>query len=233
MKSPTPDAGPLLPAGLCRPALFLSAAIWIVVILGLAGVLLSPPITAARPRRVRPAPRRLSARAVADVASSGDDQKPIPANWAIRSSISCCPAGTGRSRGSTARTGNPRLALAVRRAAAENCPRKRRPADIGGARSGYATGPDGRRLRIVERQIAVGDNGLYLVQVAATTETISGADPRFEAALAIAFLCWRSDCSASSRSRSSSACARCAQLEAAVADVRAWRAATGGGRLSQ
>ncbi len=61
------------------------------------------------------------------------------------------------------------------------------PAGVGGARRGNATGPDGRPIRIVEREIDVGDSGLYLVQVAATTEEVEAQIWRFELALTIAF----------------------------------------------
>jgi signal transduction histidine kinase len=61
------------------------------------------------------------------------------------------------------------------------------PAGIGGSRRGYAEGPDGRPIRIVERQIDVGDAGIYLVQVAATTEEVDVPIWRFELALIIAF----------------------------------------------
>ncbi len=44
---------------------------------------------------------------------------------------------------------------------------------IGGSRRGNATGPDGRNLRIVEREIDVGDEGIYLVQVAGTTDEMN------------------------------------------------------------
>ena len=37
------------------------------------------------------------------------------------------------------------------------------PADVGGARRGYGRGPDDRSLRMVERVIDTGDNGIYLV----------------------------------------------------------------------
>ena len=46
------------------------------------------------------------------------------------------------------------------------------PAGLGGSRRGYARGPDDRPLRMVERVIDTGDDGIYLVQVAATTEEI-------------------------------------------------------------
>jgi signal transduction histidine kinase len=61
------------------------------------------------------------------------------------------------------------------------------PAGIGGSRRGYAVGPDGRRLRIVERVIDVGDTGIYLVQVAASTEEMEEHIARFRFELIVAF----------------------------------------------
>ncbi|HYP57058.1 MAG TPA: ATP-binding protein [Beijerinckia sp.] len=61
-------------------------------------------------------------------------------------------------------------------------------AGIGGARRGYVKGPDGRRLRMVERVIDTGDQGLYLVQVAATTEDLDKQINRFELDLVMTFL---------------------------------------------
>lgn len=61
------------------------------------------------------------------------------------------------------------------------------PAGVGGARRGDAKGPDGRRLRIVERVIDAGDTGIYLVQVAATTEDMEEQIARFQFELTIAF----------------------------------------------
>ena len=43
-------------------------------------------------------------------------------------------------------------------------------AEVGGFRRGFVEDPDGRRLRIIERVIDVGDSGVYLVQVAASVE---------------------------------------------------------------
>ncbi len=179
---------PLLAAGSVARRLFLSAAIWIVVILGLAGILLSAyyrsTAEASFDERLGVYLRAL----VADVASSGDDQKSDPGElgdpqfelvlsgwyWQItRLDVEKPEIRASRSL----------FAARLPRLADQNI-----PADIGGARSGYATGPDGRRLRIVERQIAVGDNGLYLVQVAATTETIEAQISRFELSLAVTFL---------------------------------------------
>ena len=60
-------------------------------------------------------------------------------------------------------------------------------AGLGGSRSGYATGPEGRRIRIVEREIDVGDSGVYLVQVAATTGEVEAQIWWFDVALAVTF----------------------------------------------
>jgi signal transduction histidine kinase len=60
-------------------------------------------------------------------------------------------------------------------------------AGVGGARKGYATGPDGRVLRIVERIIDTGDQGIYLIQVAATTEEIEAEVSNFERRLVLTF----------------------------------------------
>ncbi len=61
------------------------------------------------------------------------------------------------------------------------------PAGMGGARRGYATGPDDRPLRMVERVIDTGDDGIYLVQVAATTDEIEAQMAQFELSLLISF----------------------------------------------
>ena len=60
-------------------------------------------------------------------------------------------------------------------------------AGMGGSRRGYAKGPDDRPLRMVERVIDTGDQGIYLVQVAATTEEIDTQIARFEIELSITF----------------------------------------------
>ncbi|MGJ0510434.1 MAG: ATP-binding protein [Methylocystis sp.] len=60
-------------------------------------------------------------------------------------------------------------------------------AGVGGSRRGDARGPDGRRLRIVERVIDAGDMGVYLIQVAASTEEMEEQTARFQFELIIAF----------------------------------------------
>ncbi len=54
--------------------------------------------------------------------------------------------------------------------------------------SGYAIGPGGHELRMVEREIDAGDEGRYLVQVAANADEIQAQERGFEWALAATFL---------------------------------------------
>jgi signal transduction histidine kinase len=55
------------------------------------------------------------------------------------------------------------------------------------AHAGYVTGPDDRRLRLVERVIDAGDEGTYLIQVAANAEEIESDIESFEYALSGTF----------------------------------------------
>jgi signal transduction histidine kinase len=60
--------------------------------------------------------------------------------------------------------------------------------DHGAILSGYAVGPGGHQLRMIEREIDAGDEGRYLVQVAANADVIQGRERSFESALAATFL---------------------------------------------
>lgn len=60
-------------------------------------------------------------------------------------------------------------------------------AGVGGARKGYVTERDDRVLRIVERIIDTGDQGIYLIQVAATTEEAEAEISNFERQLGLTF----------------------------------------------
>ncbi|RBP00943.1 signal transduction histidine kinase [Roseiarcus fermentans] len=60
--------------------------------------------------------------------------------------------------------------------------------DHGDILSGYVIGPGGRKLRMVERQIDAGDEGRYLVQVAANADVIQSQERSFEWGLAATFL---------------------------------------------
>lgn len=57
-----------------------------------------------------------------------------------------------------------------------------------GVRRGYVDGPGGRPLRMIEREIDAGDEGRFLVQVAANADVIQTQIERFEYALAATFL---------------------------------------------
>jgi signal transduction histidine kinase len=61
------------------------------------------------------------------------------------------------------------------------------PARTGGFREGYADGPDGQRLRIVERIVDLGEDGRFLVAVAGDATEIDEDSQDFDIALAITF----------------------------------------------
>lgn len=61
-------------------------------------------------------------------------------------------------------------------------------AEEGAPHAGYVKGPDDRRLRLVERVIDAGDEGRYLIQVAANAEEIESDIENFEYALGATFL---------------------------------------------
>lgn len=58
----------------------------------------------------------------------------------------------------------------------------------GGVRRGYAPGPDDRSLRIVERTIDAGDDGRYLVQVAAPADEVTADITGFNLSLTLVFV---------------------------------------------
>ncbi len=61
-------------------------------------------------------------------------------------------------------------------------------ADPDGRRRGDVDGPDGKPLRMLEREIDAGDQGRYLVQVAATTQSVDGQVALFEFDLGVTFI---------------------------------------------
>jgi hypothetical protein len=167
--------------------LFLYAALWSTLILLVAGVVLTTlyrrSAEAAFDARLGVYLRAI----VADVAAPGDDNRAIPElgdpqfeltlsgwYWQITRLDSEKPEIKASRSLFAARL--PRLAdqgSAITK---------------GGARQGYAIGPDGRQLRILEREIDVGDSGIYLVQVAATTEEMQERLRNFELVLATTFV---------------------------------------------
>jgi signal transduction histidine kinase len=56
-----------------------------------------------------------------------------------------------------------------------------------GTRSGYVTGPDDQRLRMIERPLDLGDEGRYLVVVAGISEEIANEVRSFDQALLLTF----------------------------------------------
>src|SRR6202012_2319653 len=57
--------------------------------------------------------------------------------------------------------------------------------DHGEILSGYAVGPGDHQVRMIQRQIDAGDDGRYLVQVAANADVIQAQERSFETALAV------------------------------------------------
>lgn len=56
-----------------------------------------------------------------------------------------------------------------------------------GLRKGYVQGPDDRKLRLIQRNIDIGEDGRFLVQVAATTDDIEDEIFAFRLSLALTF----------------------------------------------
>jgi signal transduction histidine kinase len=57
----------------------------------------------------------------------------------------------------------------------------------GGAREGYAEGPEGQQLRVVERTIDLGDEGRYLIAIAGDADEIDEETHGFDRALIMTF----------------------------------------------
>ncbi len=59
---------------------------------------------------------------------------------------------------------------------------------FGEVRKGYRSGPEGRTLRLVERDVDLGEDGRYVVRVAGPADEIDGEVRRFTFALTVTFL---------------------------------------------
>ncbi len=176
-----------LPRSLAQ-RLFVSAALWSLGILLVAGLVLS---ALYRRTAEQSFDERLGVylRAiVADVASPGEDTRTEPGQLGdpqFELSLSgwywqITPLDQGRQ-----------AIKASRSLFASRLPRLEDqgvPAQLGGYRRGYGAGPDGRTLRVVERVIDADEEGHFLVQVAATTEQLEVEIWRFELALAATFV---------------------------------------------
>jgi signal transduction histidine kinase len=167
--------------------LFFSATTWIVIILVVTGIVLSSIYRAAVERAFD---RRLGVylRAmVADVAAPEESPDRFPqtvgeplfdlplSGWYWQVTRLDAPTPDVRSSRSLWDATLPHLAdLGV-----STVP--------GGARQGYAEGPEGQRLRIVERTIDLGEEGRFLVAVAGDAAEIDEETQSFDGALFVTF----------------------------------------------
>ncbi|HLJ71160.1 MAG TPA: ATP-binding protein [Roseiarcus sp.] len=173
--------------------LFISAAFWSFTILLIAGVGLS-----AINRRSTEASfdERLGVylkALVVNVANSSDESRAgsaqlIDPEFNLARSgwywqITRLDAGKSNTGQPEIRT-SPSLAASLLPRLETNIP----PAEEGAPHAGYVKGPDDRRLRLVERVIDAGDEGRYLIQVAANAEEIESDIENFEYALGATFL---------------------------------------------
>lgn len=168
--------------------LFASAVLWSVLILLIAGLILSGlyrrSAEAAFDGRLGVYLRAI----VADVATPGDDTRTEPGQlgdpqfelslsgwyWQI-TPLSQQSAKVKASRSLFA-SRLPRLAdQGVK-------------AEIGEYRHGTAQGPDGRTIRLIERVIETDEEGKFLIQVAAATDQLESDIHRFEYSLAATFI---------------------------------------------
>ena len=144
--------------------LFLWATGWTVVILIVTGIVLSSiyrhAVERAFDRRLDVYLRTL----VADVASPGGRQRQVSA-VDRRAAVRIAAVGLVLA-GHAARYGKARsafVALAVGLRTCRACRMPRGDAASAGYRQGYAQGPEDQRLRLVERNIDLGDDGRYLI----------------------------------------------------------------------
>jgi signal transduction histidine kinase len=174
------------PASIAR-RLFLSAALLSLAILLAAGFVLS---TIYRRTAEANFDERLSAylhALVADIATGGEENRTAPgqlgepqfelpfSGWYWQITRLDVPKPEIRSSRSLFAAKLPRLSDAGV------------AAGQGGARRGYAKGPDDRVLRMVERIIDTGDDGIFLVQVAAANGQLEAQISGFELDLVLAF----------------------------------------------
>jgi signal transduction histidine kinase len=167
--------------------LFLSAAVWVAIILVITGIALSSfyrnSVERAFDRRLNVYLRTL----VADVASPDDapDKPPQPlgeplfelplSGWYWQ--VTRLDPGKSDVRASRSLWDGGLPHLEDRHV----------PAAADGSRQGYVSGPDDQRLRLIERNIDLGEDGHYLVAVAGDAAEIAGEVRAFDQALVITF----------------------------------------------
>ena len=114
-------------------------------------------------------------------------RRPARRRRSRRNSSSPSRAGTGRSPAPTRIRPKSAPRNRCSRPNCRSCPKT--GDDPAACLSGYVVGPGGHELRMIQRQIDAGDDGRYLVQVAANADVDPGPGSRsFEYALAATFL---------------------------------------------
>ena len=166
--------------------LFLSAAFWSILILALAGLGLSALNKQWTEANFDETLGVYLKALVADAAVPGEEGKPAaPAAIAPQFEL----AFSGWYWQITRTDLNPPEVRASKSLFATQLPQLAATGrDRGAILSGYVVGPGGHQLRMIEREIDAGDDGRYLVQVAAKADVIQAQEHSFEWGLAATFL---------------------------------------------
>ena len=166
--------------------LFLSAAFWSILILALAGLGLSALNKQWTEANFDETLGVYLKALVADAAVPGEEGKPAaPAAIAPQFEL----AFSGWYWQITRTDVNPPEVRASKSLFATQLPQLAATGgDRGAILSGYVVGPGGHQLRMIEREIDAGDDGRYLVQVAANADVIQAQERSFEWGLAATFL---------------------------------------------
>jgi signal transduction histidine kinase len=200
--------------------LFLSAFFWCVVILVVAGVILS---TVYRRISERAFDERLQVY-LTDLASDlvapgdfenkeigpGESQFKLPLSgwyWQVSRVGGTAPSDT---RASPSLVGAPLKSLSNFGVKAE----------LGDFRKGYMVGPDERSLRVAERVIDLGEEGRFLTEVAAPADEIDNVISQFRVALVLTFVLLGAALMLSSLLQARFALAPLSRLHNAIADIR-------------
>ena len=93
-------------------------------------------------------------------------------------------------------------------------------AELGETRRGYVQGPDGRWIRMIERVIETDEDGKFLIQVAAVTDQLESDIHRFEYSLAATFLLLALALGASTMAQVRFGLTPLRRLQSEVADIR-------------
>ena len=218
----------MIPAWLNRQSiatrLLLSAGFWSLAILLIAGLALSAIYRRGAEQAFDTRLGFYLKALVADVAAFTEDSKAAPGQLGepqFELSLSGWYWQITRLGGADADIKSSRSLFAAR------LPRLAQGAALGdpGVRRGYITGPDDRRLRIVERTVDAGDSGLFLIQVAAQTEEIENDIGNFELTLGLTFALLALALIGSAVSQVRFGLAPLRRLQKAIGDIRSGESA--------